>query len=233
MSWARELAGLMVIHFNDEENGGFFDTSDDHELLVQETLLRMWQVAPRVRRDGRENSLLRLALRTARNLAIDEVRRTKPTAELPSEPHPEGDLAAPPVEPDPMLRRTIAICREKLPEQPARALDARLQSGGTNQSMSVVNGRSQTSVSRSWYLRVEKEGKVAVGPIVVTADGKTCETKPLTLTVTADVLDPADFDIFTPDPAIAPVFAQLHLAVNTNQAIGNHQLGQAAARAEP
>ncbi|MBW2507020.1 MAG: thioredoxin domain-containing protein [Deltaproteobacteria bacterium] len=33
-SWARELAGLMVIHFNDEKNGGFFDTSDDHEQLI-------------------------------------------------------------------------------------------------------------------------------------------------------------------------------------------------------
>jgi uncharacterized protein YyaL (SSP411 family) len=34
VSWARELAGLMVIHFNDENNGGFFDTSDDHEQLI-------------------------------------------------------------------------------------------------------------------------------------------------------------------------------------------------------
>jgi hypothetical protein len=32
--WARELAGLMVIHFHDENNGGFFDTSDDHEELI-------------------------------------------------------------------------------------------------------------------------------------------------------------------------------------------------------
>ena len=32
--WARELAGLMVIHFDDDTNGGFFDTSDDHEELI-------------------------------------------------------------------------------------------------------------------------------------------------------------------------------------------------------
>jgi uncharacterized protein YyaL (SSP411 family) len=34
LDWARELVGLMVIHFHDEENGGFFDTSDDHETLI-------------------------------------------------------------------------------------------------------------------------------------------------------------------------------------------------------
>ena len=34
VDWARELAGLMVIHFHDEKNGGFFDTSDDHEELI-------------------------------------------------------------------------------------------------------------------------------------------------------------------------------------------------------
>ena len=34
IDWVRELAGLMVIHFHDEKNGGFFDTSDDHEALI-------------------------------------------------------------------------------------------------------------------------------------------------------------------------------------------------------
>lgn len=33
--WARELADKMLVHFGDEENGGFFDTSDDHETLIQ------------------------------------------------------------------------------------------------------------------------------------------------------------------------------------------------------
>ncbi len=35
VSWARELAELMLSHFRDTENGGFFDTSDDHEQLIQ------------------------------------------------------------------------------------------------------------------------------------------------------------------------------------------------------
>jgi uncharacterized protein len=33
--WARELAEMMLAHFRDEEHGGFYDTSDDHEALIQ------------------------------------------------------------------------------------------------------------------------------------------------------------------------------------------------------
>ncbi len=32
--WAQELAELMMTHFRDEQHGGFFDTSDDHEQLI-------------------------------------------------------------------------------------------------------------------------------------------------------------------------------------------------------
>ena len=34
IDWARELAELMLAHFRDTKNGGFFDTSDDHEQLI-------------------------------------------------------------------------------------------------------------------------------------------------------------------------------------------------------
>jgi uncharacterized protein len=34
IDWSRELAELMLTHFRDEKNGGFFDTSDDHEHLI-------------------------------------------------------------------------------------------------------------------------------------------------------------------------------------------------------
>ena len=34
LTWARELVELMRRHFSDEGNGGFFDTSDDHEALL-------------------------------------------------------------------------------------------------------------------------------------------------------------------------------------------------------
>jgi len=34
VDWARELAELMLTHFRDTKNGGFFDTSGDHERLI-------------------------------------------------------------------------------------------------------------------------------------------------------------------------------------------------------
>jgi uncharacterized protein len=33
--WAQQLADMMLAHFRDDEHGGFFDTSDDHEQLIQ------------------------------------------------------------------------------------------------------------------------------------------------------------------------------------------------------
>ena len=47
----------------------------DVEAVVQETLLVVWQVAPKVTPDGRANSLLRFAIRSARNHAISQLRR--------------------------------------------------------------------------------------------------------------------------------------------------------------
>lgn len=49
----------------------------DVEAVLQEALLRVWQVAPRFEPDGRPNGLLRLGVRIARNLAVSEVRRTR------------------------------------------------------------------------------------------------------------------------------------------------------------
>ena len=33
--WARELADAMLTHFSDTENGGFYDTRNDHEQLIR------------------------------------------------------------------------------------------------------------------------------------------------------------------------------------------------------
>ncbi|HZJ63730.1 MAG TPA: hypothetical protein VFD36_09475, partial [Kofleriaceae bacterium] len=87
----------------------------DVEAVLQETLLRVWQVAPRFVPDGRADSLVRLAVRIGRNLAVSEVRRTRAT------PVADDDLervlaaAEAPRAPDPMLRRAIGECRDKLP----------------------------------------------------------------------------------------------------------------------
>ena len=52
-----------------------FAASVDVEAVLQETLLRIWQVAGRVQPDGKSNGLLRFALRAGRNLALSEARR--------------------------------------------------------------------------------------------------------------------------------------------------------------
>ena len=105
----------------------------DAEAVVQETLLRVWQVARRFVPDGRPNGLLRLALRIARNLALDEMRRLRT---LPADPATIARLvdhqadAVPAIEPDPGLRRAIEECREQLPPRPAAAIAARIDDGG-------------------------------------------------------------------------------------------------------
>lgn len=105
-----------------------FAASVDVEAVLQEALLRVWQVAPRFTPDGRENSLLRFSIRIARNLAVSELRRTRTR---PVEPADLEEAAEPPVHaPDPMLRRAITECRDRLPPKPREALDARLASAG-------------------------------------------------------------------------------------------------------
>ena len=103
----------------------------DVEAVLQESLLRVWQVAPRFEPDGKPNGLLRLSVRIARNLAVSEVRRTHA---IPVEPDDlEAALAAvmrDVHEPDPMLRKAIVDCRDKLPPKPRQAFDARLESAG-------------------------------------------------------------------------------------------------------
>ncbi len=95
----------------------------DVEAVLQEALLRVWQVAPRFTPDGAPNSLLRFAVRIARNLAVSEVRRTRAT------PVEAIEIAVEPSEPDPLLRKAIADCHEQLPAKPRLAFDARLRGG--------------------------------------------------------------------------------------------------------
>jgi DNA-directed RNA polymerase specialized sigma24 family protein len=102
-----------------------FAASVDTEAVLQEALLRVWQVAPRVVPDGKPNALFRLAVSVARNLALSEVRRRRPGL---SDDVP--DVPVEPREPDPLLARVVRACLELLPPQPRRALLARLESRG-------------------------------------------------------------------------------------------------------
>jgi DNA-directed RNA polymerase specialized sigma24 family protein len=109
-----------------------FAASVDVEAVLQEALLRVWQVAPRFVPDGSPNGLLRLGLRIARNLAISEVRRTR--ARPVADEHLEEALAAAaddgPAPPDPMLREVLALCFERLAGKPREAMEKRVSSGG-------------------------------------------------------------------------------------------------------
>ncbi len=138
-AFARWLAGAEA-PLRDALRG--FARQVDVEAVLQEALLRAWQVAPRLAPDGRPNALLRFAVRAARNLAVDEARRAGFRA-----PVDEEELsrlldglagAGAPEGPDPLLRRLIAACREKLAARPRAALDARLAAAGVEDDAAVA-----------------------------------------------------------------------------------------------
>ena len=110
-----------------------FAAAVDTEAILQETFLRVWQLAPRFQPDVRPNGLVRLAARIARNLAISEQRRPRldpaEPAVLERAAADDMPLAARSAG-DPFLRQAIADCRRELPAKPAQALAARLDAGG-------------------------------------------------------------------------------------------------------
>ena len=121
-----------------------FAAAVDVEAVLQEALLRVWQVAPRVKRDGLPNALLRFATRVARNHAIDVSRRNR-MEPLDANRVPEGLAPQPP---DPLLMRALQRCRELLKGPPAVALHARLEGGGSD---SLLAERAQ--MKRNTFLK--------------------------------------------------------------------------------
>ncbi|MGK0362867.1 MAG: RNA polymerase sigma factor (sigma-70 family) [Bradymonadia bacterium] len=119
-----------------------FAAQVDTEAVVQESFLRVWQVAPRIEPDGKPEVLLRFTVRVARNLAIDHVRRDRrmqPTDAATLDRMRDAEV--PPAQtPDPLLRRTIQQCRDALPKKPAQALTARLSVGGQSPDATVAGG---------------------------------------------------------------------------------------------
>lgn len=107
-----------------------FATACDTEAVLQEALLRVWQLAPTVVADGRGNSLLRFAHRIAKNLCLDEARRLRTTPLADGNEAAEASIDPRDAAPDPVLRRAIAECREKLPGKPGQALSERIASDG-------------------------------------------------------------------------------------------------------
>lgn len=110
----------------------------DVEAVVQETLLRLWQVAPRFVPDGAPNGLLRLALRIGRNLAVSEVRKLHGAAASLEDAERAQEVEEGPEPPDPLLRAVIAACVEQLPASPQRALRARCDSAGDDDDKTLA-----------------------------------------------------------------------------------------------
>ena len=130
-----------------------FATRVDTESVVQETFLRVWQVAPRFQSDGKPNGLLRLSLRIARNLAISETRRLKTAATIGDELEHRVAITLEkggPRPPDPMLRQAIAECHQRLPEKPGQALAARLASAGGDHDADLA---AQLGMTRNTFLQ--------------------------------------------------------------------------------
>jgi len=107
----------------------------DVEAIVQESALRVWQVAARFVVDGSPNGLARLWMRIARNLALDGVKRR---GEVPIGDDVRDAVAIEVAPPDPLLRRVIHACFEALPDKPGAALRARLESDGSEADLHLA-----------------------------------------------------------------------------------------------
>jgi RNA polymerase sigma-70 factor (ECF subfamily) len=147
----------------------------DVEAVVQETLLRIWQVAPRFEHDGKPNGLLRLAIRAARNLAISEVRKRRATCLDPALLAMTADLEAvsvPEVQPDPLLREAIRRCRDTLPSKPRGALVARMETEGNEPDQVLAERLGMTlntflqNFSRARRFLIDCLHKLGIEPLV-------------------------------------------------------------------
>ncbi len=105
----------------------------DTEAVLQESLLRVWQAAGRIVPDGRPNALLRFAVRTARNVAISELRKRREASfdpETYERAVEHASLDRTDEAPDVLLRAATHDCIEELPAQAKRVIVARLENSG-------------------------------------------------------------------------------------------------------
>lgn len=109
-----------------------FAQAIDLEVVMQETFARMWVFARDVSRklEG-PNASLRFALRVARNVALEEVRRARlgrmvSLESLTDTPEPET-MDDPPAAPG--LMGVIRACVEALPRRPREAILLRMKLG--------------------------------------------------------------------------------------------------------
>lgn len=131
--WAEEVHGPLRASLRR------FARAVDVEVVVQETFLRVWIRA----RDGGlelsgENASLRFALRVARLVALEELRRNRREAPMPEDP-PELAIEPQPGT-DPGMAGAIQECLEALPGKPKAALLARLVGGEQHPDRDLARG---------------------------------------------------------------------------------------------
>jgi DNA-directed RNA polymerase specialized sigma24 family protein len=130
-----------------------FARAVDVEVVVQETLLRMWQLASEGGRAlAGEDASLRFALGVARNVAREEARRARTWHLVPMDAWEATADAS--VNPEPVadhgLRRAILECIARLPAKPAAALRARLLRAGEASDHELAEA---LSMSRNTFLQ--------------------------------------------------------------------------------
>jgi DNA-directed RNA polymerase specialized sigma24 family protein len=104
----------------------------DLEVVVQETLLRMWLLATTTRKELEgDHASLRMAIAVARNVAREELRRARRDAHDSLDDAEHNVVIEPPPSPDPGLSRAIRDCFEKLPGRLRTALHQRIAHGAT------------------------------------------------------------------------------------------------------
>ena len=107
-----------------------FASSVDVEAVIQEALLRVWVLAPNHSPDGKTNSLLRLAVRIARNLAVDEARRMNRLVDFDDADVSTDALHGTASFPDSLFHRLVRFCLDQLTGKPRLALQSWLNAEG-------------------------------------------------------------------------------------------------------
>ncbi len=114
----------------------------DTEVILQETLMRMWMIGAREQDlDGEDASLL-LAFGVLRNVRREEERRLRIAVRRDGdrpEDHPDVATCNPAL-PDAGLRRAIARCFARLPGQPRKAMTARLHDSASDRDLAEELG---------------------------------------------------------------------------------------------
>ena len=142
----------------------------DVEAVLQETLLRVWQVAPRFTPDGRPDALVRFGVRIGRNLALSEMRKRTPDLDQLAQ-----DVPVPAIEPDPLLREALRKCREALKGPPAVALSMRLDDGGARPDRDLAEA---AGMSVNTFLQNVRRARLALEKCLEKAGIRLAEVSP-------------------------------------------------------